>query len=230
MPSPLGSNIRALRMLAGMTQDDLASRLNVTRQAVSSYERGRTSPDVDQLTELAGIFRVDLDTLVRGPLPVRDRRKPAVTACCILLILSVLFCLAVFLLDDSEAARRAAEYAWVHWLKKTVLLPMITAGIAGCLSFVFLFAGGGWPDARTGLLRAVSVILLAVFLYLIVMNISVILLAVSAAGTSSGWFTDMAVSVNLFCCVYPGLHLLYLLSVLAGLASGASFALRRSDM
>ena len=60
------------------------------------------------------------------------------------------------------------------------------------------------------------------------MSVSFILLAVSAAGASPGWFTDMAVSVNLFCCVYPGLHLLYLLSVLAGLASGASLALRRS--
>ena len=227
MPGLIGSNIRTLRMQAGMTQEELASRLNVTRQAVSGYERGRTDPDIDQLTELAGIFQVDLDTLVRDPLPVRDRRKPAVTACCILLILTVLFLLAVFLLDDRDAARRAAEYAWVYWLKKTVLLPVIISGIAGCLFFVFLFTGGIKPGARPGLLYTVSLILLVVFLYLIVMNISFILLAASAVDASPNRVTDMIVSVNLFCCVYPGLHLLYLLSLLAGLTSGASIALRR---
>ena len=227
MPGLIGSNIRTLRMQAGMTQEELASRLNVTRQAVSGYERGRTDPDIDQLTELAGIFQVDLDTLVRGPLPARGKRKTAVLAWCLLLILTVLFLLAVFLLDDREAARRAAEYAWVYWLKKTVLIPLIIFGIAGCLSFVFLFTGGIKPGARPGLLRAVSVILLVAFLCLIVMNVSFILLAVSAVDASPNWVTDMIVSVNLFCCVFPGLHLLYLLSLLAGLTSGASIAFRR---
>ena len=227
MSSPIGSNIRALRMRAGMSQEELASRLNVTRQAVSSYERDRTSPDIDQLTALAGIFHVDLDTLVRGPLPVRGKRKTTVLACSILLILIVLLLVAVFFLDDRKAARQAAEYAWVYWLKKTVLIPLMISGIAGCLSFVFLFAGNVKPGIRMGLLRTVSVILLVVFLYLIVMNISFILLATSAAEAYPGWFTDMLVSVNLFCCVYPGLHLLYLLSILAGLTSGASIAFRR---
>jgi len=227
MPGLIGSNIRTLRMQAGMTQEELASRLNVTRQTVSGYERGRTDPDIDQLTELAGIFQVDLDTLVRGPLPARGKRKTAVPAVCILLILIVLFLLAVFLLDDREAARWAAEYAWVYWLKKTVLIPLIISGIAGCLFFVFLFTGGIEPGARPGLLYTVSLILLVVFLYLIVMNISFILLAASAVDASPNWVTDMIVSVNLFCCVYPGLHLLYLLSLLAGLTSGASIALRR---
>ena len=49
-------NIRALRKAKDMTQEELASQLHVTRQAVSSWERGGSCPDFDTLKALAEIL------------------------------------------------------------------------------------------------------------------------------------------------------------------------------
>ena len=48
----IGKNIRALRTRRGLSQDQLAEALHVTRQTVSNYETGRSRPDVEMLTAL----------------------------------------------------------------------------------------------------------------------------------------------------------------------------------
>lgn len=49
----IGENLRALRADSGMTQEQVAEKLGVTRQALSSYESNRTRPDIDTLVLLA---------------------------------------------------------------------------------------------------------------------------------------------------------------------------------
>ena len=48
----IGKNIRKLRESKGLTQDQLAEKLFVTRQTVSNYETGRTRPDVDMIVSI----------------------------------------------------------------------------------------------------------------------------------------------------------------------------------
>ena len=60
----IGEKIRKLRTDAGMTQDDLASRLAVTRTAVSKWETGKGWPGVDSLKLIADEFGVTIDALV----------------------------------------------------------------------------------------------------------------------------------------------------------------------
>lgn len=55
----------SLRKAAGMTQNDLAERLNVSRQAVSRWEMGTAMPDVDNLVAMSDLFRVSLDYLLK---------------------------------------------------------------------------------------------------------------------------------------------------------------------
>ncbi len=63
MEIPLGANIRRLRNQSGMTQKELAIRLNVSMQAVSKWERGYAYPDLALLLPIARIFSVTLDEL-----------------------------------------------------------------------------------------------------------------------------------------------------------------------
>ena len=63
----VGRNLMRLRQRAGLTQDALAERLHVTRQAVSSWETGKTAPDVETLTTLAAALKVDVRALIYGP-------------------------------------------------------------------------------------------------------------------------------------------------------------------
>ena len=54
----------ALRKQQGMSQEQLAEALDVSRQAISKWERGESSPDTDNLIALAEIYGVSLDELV----------------------------------------------------------------------------------------------------------------------------------------------------------------------
>ena len=60
----LANNLRYLRKLNNMTQDDLSAALNISRQAYSNYENSKRTPDLDSLRRLSGIFHVSLDKLV----------------------------------------------------------------------------------------------------------------------------------------------------------------------
>ena len=62
----VSDSIKKLRKEKGMTQDELAEKLNVTRQAVSNWEMGKTQPGVDTLTRLAEIFDVSVERIIYG--------------------------------------------------------------------------------------------------------------------------------------------------------------------
>ena len=62
----LNENIRALRIDAGLSQDELAARLGVSRQSVSKWETGSATPELEKLTAMSELFGVTLDELVYG--------------------------------------------------------------------------------------------------------------------------------------------------------------------
>ena len=60
-----GQKLQMLRQRAGMSQDVLAERMGVSRQAVSRWERDETMPDPDKIVVLADLFGVTTDYLLR---------------------------------------------------------------------------------------------------------------------------------------------------------------------
>lgn len=62
----IGKNIKKYRMEKGMTQDQLAEKLNVTRQAVSNWETGKTRPNLETLTALGEHFGISVEELIYG--------------------------------------------------------------------------------------------------------------------------------------------------------------------
>ena len=62
----VGKNIKRCRIERGMTQDMLAEKLSVTRQAVSNWERGTTEPDIEMLDRLAQTLDVSVEQLIYG--------------------------------------------------------------------------------------------------------------------------------------------------------------------
>ena len=52
--------IKVLRTEKGMNQEQLAEKLQVTRQAVSNWETGKTQPDIETLTRMAEVFGVSV--------------------------------------------------------------------------------------------------------------------------------------------------------------------------
>ena len=53
-----------LRKKEGLSQEELGYKLNVTRQTVSKWELGQTTPEMDKLVEMSKIFNISVDELV----------------------------------------------------------------------------------------------------------------------------------------------------------------------
>lgn len=60
------SSIKELRLARGLTQEELAATLYVSRQTISRWESGRTTPDAQSLVMMGALFEVPVDTLVKG--------------------------------------------------------------------------------------------------------------------------------------------------------------------
>ena len=68
----LADKIIMLRKKAGMSQEQLAERLGVSRQSVSKWEGSQSMPDMDKAVKLADLFGLSLDSLIRDDLDVED--------------------------------------------------------------------------------------------------------------------------------------------------------------
>jgi len=60
----ISNNIRKLRQLKGLTQQELANKLFLSKHNISDYEIGRTEPDIKTLIKIAGFFEVSIDYLL----------------------------------------------------------------------------------------------------------------------------------------------------------------------
>ena len=60
----ISRNLKSLRKKYQYTQDDIAEKLNVSRQSVAKWESGESTPDIYNCIKLAELFNVKLDDLV----------------------------------------------------------------------------------------------------------------------------------------------------------------------
>ena len=84
MDMTIGKRICLLRKEKGLTQEELASHMGVSPQAVSKWENDQTCPDISALPKLARLFDVTVDELLEGKevlpaarvLPPAERKDP----------------------------------------------------------------------------------------------------------------------------------------------------------
>ncbi|MCQ9210269.1 helix-turn-helix transcriptional regulator [Granulicatella seriolae] len=71
----LNEILREKRNELGLTQQEIADRLNVTRQTVSSWEVGKSIPDISSLIDLSELYDISLDYMLKGDKQVTDKLK-----------------------------------------------------------------------------------------------------------------------------------------------------------
>ena len=72
-------NLLNLRKASGLSQEELAEKIGVSRQAVSKWERGEASPDTDNFIALSEVYGVTLDELIKGKKQSDDIKDAAET-------------------------------------------------------------------------------------------------------------------------------------------------------
>lgn len=96
-----------LRKASGMTQTELAEKLDVSRQAVSRWEMGTAKPEVDTLIAISDLFGVTLDYLLK------DRKEPREQG--------------VSPVPPETADEK--EEAWIKWIRAAMVLLVIGIGM-----------------------------------------------------------------------------------------------------
>lgn len=68
----LGEKIQKLRKQRGLSQEALAEKVTVTRQTISKWELGQSTPDLDFIAQLSDIFNVSSDYLIKDEMVEPD--------------------------------------------------------------------------------------------------------------------------------------------------------------
>lgn len=127
----LQENIYTLRRKAGLSQEQLAERLEVTRQTISKWEGGHSVPDLEKLQAMSRIFGVTLDELTGTHAPTprqasQTRLSPGLLLC--LAGAAGLILLGLLSLTAPDAAAQL-DGSSVVTIRGTGLLMALCAGV-----------------------------------------------------------------------------------------------------
>ncbi len=121
----VGKHIKRHRAESGLSQEELAARIYVSRQTVSNWETDKTYPDVQSLLLLSVLFNVTIDELIKGDVETmeqavaEDRKKMGILAWVMLGFLAAMFGALVGGLDF-----------WGWGLAPTIAVAFLLWGIA----------------------------------------------------------------------------------------------------
>jgi transcriptional regulator with XRE-family HTH domain len=73
LPGRFGEKVRTLRLEKGLSQRELARNLGLASRAyISNLEAGRKAPSLELVVQIADLFGVTTDYLLRDPIPAKD--------------------------------------------------------------------------------------------------------------------------------------------------------------
>ena len=135
----ISNQIKTRREAMGLSQEQLAEKLYVSRQTISNWERDKTYPDVQSLLMLSILFDTSIDTLVKGDVTVMEEAV------------------------ERDRKRMGTRMLWLAVL----MLTLLAAAFALILSPAFAWMEGAWgvgAATTVGFLPAVAALVVATVL------------------------------------------------------------------
>lgn len=167
--STFSNSLKNVRRRTGITQEQLAETLNVTRQTVSGWETGRCEPDIGTLMALAEALDVPAEELIYGRAPVQNayprfQRKYVwrVAGCGFVLVLYLIFAGIIV-----PMARMTYGFGWLLVWTFTIRQTAALAGGVGLMAALALFFPVHFEEKKArlcrlaGILTVLPVVLLA---------------------------------------------------------------------
>lgn len=168
--------LQALRKQKGLTQEELAAALYVSRTAVSKWESGRGYPNIDTIKNIAKFFNLTVDELLSGEellnLAKEDNKKKQNRFCDLVFglldISTVLFFFIPFFAERSEAIKSVNLLALTvsPYLKTAYFVLIIAVILLGVLSLALQTF-----ENKFKVKNIISAILTAVLLLLFILNL-----------------------------------------------------------
>ncbi|MCM1500607.1 MAG: helix-turn-helix domain-containing protein [Clostridium sp.] len=147
----LSENIKAIRKNKGLSQEELAIKLNVVRQTISKWEQGLSVPDADMLISISEVFEIPVSTLL-GETVVETKVDDLKAISEKLEVINL-----------QLAHRKATKQKAIHWLFIS-LCVVIVAIFAALIVLNSFYLGWDYSDPET----AVAGVVLHAFEWLFV--------------------------------------------------------------
>ena len=137
----LSENIKRLRKAKGLSQEELAVKLNVVRQTVSKWEQGLSVPDADLLIKLSEAFEAPVSTLLG--------EAPEVTEADSLKAISE----KLEVINLQLAQKKCSKRRVLYWVFVTLAALMVIGfAVLSCVGSPYL--GWDWSDPETAVFGA----------------------------------------------------------------------------
>lgn len=148
----LAERLKYYRKNAGLSQTDVSEYLHISRQAVSAWETGKTSPDIDTISRLCTLYKVSLGKLLdieeEEQKEIEQREKESKEESgkeqFALVVLLILSCKYIFLAIPISAAlifwmkRKNKKYPVIYIFSGAILIFYITVLLYVLVNFMRL--------------------------------------------------------------------------------------------
>ena len=166
--------LQALRKQNGLTQEELADALYVSRTAVSKWESGRGYPSIDTLKDISAFFNITIDELLSGGellnIAENDNKQKQSRFCDVVYglldVSAVLFFFIPFFAERGEVIKSVnlLSLSVSPYLKTAYFVLIIAVILLGVLTLIF---GGAFAKYK----NIFSIILTSILLLLFILNL-----------------------------------------------------------
>ena len=156
MPVEIGSKIKNARAAAGLTQEQAAEVLGVSRQTISNWENEKTWPDIVSVVKISDLYEISLDRLLKeekqvsdyisylaestDTVSVKNKLAKTVLISVYLAVWAVSLVIFWFFTGPSDAMGYSLMFLWI-------LLPVTTLAVCAIIGAGNYWGGGKWLSA-----------------------------------------------------------------------------------
>ena len=99
--------LKYVRMQAGLTQEQVAEKIMVSRQTVSNWENGKSLPDIVSIMSLSDLYQISIDELLKGDKRMKEKmekdaniakanKRVILTTAIITLVVGIIYSISIF--------------------------------------------------------------------------------------------------------------------------------------
>mgnify|MGYP003506490593 FL=1 len=99
--------LKDVRMQAGLTQEQVAEKIMVSRQTVSTWENGKSLPDIVSIMSLSDLYQISIDELLKGDKRMKEKmekdaniakanKRVILTTAIITLVVGIIYSISIF--------------------------------------------------------------------------------------------------------------------------------------
>ena len=140
----MAERIQYLRKTDGLSQEELANKMGVSRQAVSKWESEQSSPDLEKIIIMSNFFGVTTDYILKGMEPVKDKEQKSkeITSKVLFISSTAFVAIGLFCAFGGWYAEQTMEAVWGAMIIQAVGISFMPVSMLTGIISILIFKQG----------------------------------------------------------------------------------------